>query len=369
MAHSFGTVPTFLNYHLLAIFDDDNSIRVRKFVNKKSNLLQLWRQPCAFFGGTHGRWDQTTLPNPKQQIPTTETQTSLECEGVDCIIAILPKTIDPIDARLWWSYQTISSNFNFLCRTPQWWFFSGHSCGQPNQWSQLAANMANSAWHLGDLWLGLLVEWCRLLNTPNANDMTFQAWNTLHTTIFRIALSNSISQLNESQEQREDVESFFFLKMLLVWVCFKRNIMAQMGPKLLALLALDWQLISLGMATHFCRHLPGLPSSSGHRCVQGCSRFLDPNLDTCCYAAWQAALFFLRRNDSEWSLSFFNEVRTEIKKKNTCLQKIHPLLHPVGLPNQLENLKWKLLNSKEPTFLPNHPPRNNHVSQLGKSKI
>lgn len=92
------------------------------------------------------------------------------------------------------------------------------------------------------------------------------------------------------------------------------------------------------------------------------------NLDICCYAAWQAALFFFfRRNDSEWSLSFFNEVRTEIKKKTTCLQQIHPLLHPVGLPNQLENLKWKLLNSKEPTFLTNHPPRNYDVSHLGKS--
>ena len=79
MANSFGTVPPIPKLPPFGDFWWWQQYSCEKVCSKKkSNLLQLWRQPCAFFGGTHGRWDQTTLPNPKLQIPTTETQTSLE---------------------------------------------------------------------------------------------------------------------------------------------------------------------------------------------------------------------------------------------------------------------------------------------------
>ena len=50
---------------------------------------------------------------------------------------------------------------------------------------------------------------------------------------------------------------------------------------------------------------------------------------------------------------FFNEVRTEIKKKNTCLQKIHPFASPCWLTESIRESKnenfWTPRN--QPSFL------------------
>ena len=144
------------------------------------------------------------------------------------------------------------------------------------------------------------------------------------------------------------------------------------GPKLLALLALDWQLISLGTATHFCRStwstfIFGVSLRLGSK-VFGPKKLGEGlNLDIFCYAAWQAALLFyggMIRND----LCLFSMKWEWKSKKQTPCRKYTRCFTLLFLPNALENLKWKLLKWS-PTFLTNHPPRNNHVSHLGKSKI
>lgn len=186
----------------------------------------------------------------------------------------------------------------------------------------------------------------------------------------RIALSNSISQLNESQEKREDVESVVFFKMLLVWGLFQKKHHGPNGSQTAGFAGFGLTAHQLGNGYTFLSTPTWSTFIFGASLRPRMSKIFGPkklgqglNLDICCYAAFQAALCFLIFTE-EWFgmiFVFFNEVRTEItcKKYTRCFTLWF-------LPNELKNLKSKLLKWS-PTFLPNHPPRNDHVSHLGKS--
>lgn len=62
--------------------------------------------------------------------------------------------------------------------------------------------------------------------------------------------SNSISQLNESQEKREDVD---FFKMLLVWGLFQKKHHGPNGSQTTGFAGFGFTAHQLGTATHLCR--------------------------------------------------------------------------------------------------------------------
>ena len=189
----------------------------------------------------------------------------------------------------------------------------------------------------------------------------------------RIALSNSISQLNESQEKREDVESVFFFKMLLVWGLFQKKHHGPNGSQTTGFAGFGLTAHQLGTATHLCRSTWStfvfvVSLRLGSKVFGPKKLGQGLNLDSFCYAAWLAALCFFFTE--EWFGMIFVFFSMKLKnwnqKKTPPCRKCTPCFTLLFLPNALENLKWKLLNSI-PTFLTNHPPRNYDVSHLGKS--
>jgi len=112
-------------------------------------------------------------------------------------------------------------------------------------------------------------------------------------------LSNSISQLNESQEKREEVD---FFKMLLVWGLFQKKHHGPNGSQITGFAGFGLTAHQLGNGDTF------LSTPTWSTFIFGASlrprmfKVFGPkklgqwlNLDICCYAAWQAALFFFAK--------------------------------------------------------------------------
>ena len=275
-----------------------------------------------------------------------------------------------VDVKLW-----ISSNFNFLCRTPQWWLFFWAFLRPAKPVKPASSKHGKQRMAFRRL---VVRAACWMMSTPQYSQRKWHDFPSMeHAAHNEFGSPCQIASHNSmSRKKKERTLNPFFFKMLLVWGLFQKKHHGPNGSQTTGFAGFGLTAHQLGNGDTF------LSTPTWSTFIFGASlrprmfKVFGPkelgqglNLDSFCYAAWKAALCFFTEEWFGMIFVFFNEVsELKSKKKNTCLQKIHPLLHLVGfLPNQLENLKWKLLNSKEPTFLPNHPPRNDHVSHLGKS--